>query len=158
MLKSAFLSFDLVEEFSLDLSRVHKSYLSLQNRLHPDRFFNNETEKKRAQKYSSHINWAYRVLKDPIRRAEILLESTPDNFPVEDLMEQMEKRENLESLSKEEDFKGFKKNIAQERLQAEKEMALFFKERKPENAKKRLIKIQYLIKLEQEASNKIKGT
>jgi molecular chaperone HscB len=156
-LTSAFLSFGLPETFFLDFSRVHKSYLVLQNRLHPDRFFNKETEKKRAQKYSSHINWAYNVLKDPLQRAEILLDLIPDNFPVEDLMEQMEKREHLERLSDKQDLRDFKKIISEERHQAEKDMALFFKEKELEGAKKRLIKIKYLMKIEQEASSKLGG-
>jgi len=154
-LTSAFLSFSLPEAFFLDFSKVQKSYLVLQNRLHPDRFFNNETEKNRAQKYSSHINWAYNVLKDPLQRAEILLDLIPDNFPVEDLMEQMEKREHLESLSDKQDLKDFKKIISEEMRQVEKDMTLFFKEKKLEEAKRCLIKIKYLMKIEQEAYRKL---
>ena len=90
--------------FDLDLSAVEKRYRELARVLHPDRYLGGSpAERRMALGTAVEVNEAWRLLRDPIRRAEALLrrhgvrieegkEPKPDP---EFLMEMMEQREAL---------------------------------------------------------------
>ena len=56
--------------YELDVGALERSYLSLQQRHHPDHA--TVGERRAAMERSGAINEAYRVLRDPVRRAEYL--------------------------------------------------------------------------------------
>lgn len=56
--------------YELDVAALERSYLSLQQQHHPDHA--TVGERRAAMERSGAINEAYRVLRDPVRRAEYL--------------------------------------------------------------------------------------
>lgn len=59
---------------NLSLDELQKRYYELSRQLHPDRFMQKpEAEQQRALDMSSALNDAYRMLKDPVKRAQYLL-------------------------------------------------------------------------------------
>ena len=76
--------------------------------MHPDRFANaSDAEKRVAMQWSAQVNEAYRVLKDPLKRAQYLCELAgyrTENQPNVGLdpaflMQQMQWRESLEEIT-----------------------------------------------------------
>lgn len=91
--------------FEIDAAEIDKRYRGLQQRLHPDRFTKRSPrERAIAESQAMSLNDAYETLKDPLKRAALLLEragrSSPigENRTIQDpalLMEAMEVREAL---------------------------------------------------------------
>jgi molecular chaperone HscB len=90
--------------YALDLVQLSERYRALQRTLHPDRFAAaGDQERRLSLQASTHVNEAYRVLKDPLERASYLLSlhkggRTDSNETIRDmafLAEQMEVRETL---------------------------------------------------------------
>ena len=103
--------FDLSESFSLDVDHLSAKYRDMQSEVHPDKFAASpEQEKMRAVQMTSYINEAYSTLKSPIKRAAYILslqgmdtESVNQNdLGMDLLMEQMQLRESLDELPKDE--------------------------------------------------------
>ncbi len=97
--------FDLAPAYAIDLEALERSYLALQALVHPDRHAQAEAADRRASlALATDVNEAYRVLKDPVRRAKHLLElrgvdvgfETNTQMPTDFLMQQLEMREDLE--------------------------------------------------------------
>lgn len=66
--------FGLRRTLSVDVTELQNRFYSLSRLLHPDRFTRrSEQEKRYSLEASSILNDAYRVLRDPIRRAEYVL-------------------------------------------------------------------------------------
>lgn len=66
--------FGLPRHLSIDLDQLQKQFYSLSRLLHPDRYTRrSEQEKHYSLQASSILNDAYRVLRDPIRRSEYVL-------------------------------------------------------------------------------------
>ena len=66
--------FDLPRSFALDEADLERRYKDMTKVLHPDRFARSDPQARRASlERSVQLNEAYRVLKDPVRRAEYLL-------------------------------------------------------------------------------------
>jgi molecular chaperone HscB len=85
--------FGLPRSFALDEKALQQKYLKLQREFHPDRA---APEQKLAMlQKSADINEAYRILKNPIERAEYLLGETKEKPSQTLLMEAMEQREEL---------------------------------------------------------------
>lgn len=64
----------LVASVSLDREVLEEKYFELARKWHPDRFVSaSESERSRAQRQAAQLNEAYRVLRDPLRRAEYLV-------------------------------------------------------------------------------------
>ncbi|MET0052175.1 MAG: Fe-S protein assembly co-chaperone HscB [Candidatus Thiodiazotropha sp.] len=105
--KNYFDLFGLPVGYIVDSTSLADRYRDLQRVVHPDRYANaTEQERRLSVQGASLINEAFETLKDPIARAAYLLslhgvemdslnESTQD---MEFLMQQMELREELESL------------------------------------------------------------
>lgn len=61
--------------FALDMNKLEAAYFSAQRQYHPDRFTNKAPEERaRAAEVSAMLNDAYRTLRNPLKRAEHLLE------------------------------------------------------------------------------------
>jgi molecular chaperone HscB len=71
---SYFSLFQLPQHLNLDVVTLEKQFYALSRRLHPDRFAGKPAfEQEAALVASSHLNDAYRTLKDPILRTQYLL-------------------------------------------------------------------------------------
>ena len=100
-----FVLFGLPAAFRMDGAVLDRAWRELQAQVHPDRYAHaGEAEKRLSMQWATHVNEAYRTLKEPLRRADYLLQkrgihalgerqtSLPANF----LMQQMEWREALQ--------------------------------------------------------------
>jgi molecular chaperone HscB len=99
-----FATLGLPRSYEVDLPAIEKTHRELSRALHPDRFVNaGASERRAALSKAVEVNEAWRVVRDPIRRAEALLElagaavgeeratATDPEF----LMEMLEQREAL---------------------------------------------------------------
>jgi molecular chaperone HscB len=108
--------------FDLDLNSVERRHRELSRALHPDRYSGRPaTERRRALSRAIEVNAAWRKLRDPIGRAEALLQrlgvvlaegEEPKATP-ELLMDMIDKRESLSEARRARDL------TAVERLAAE---------------------------------------
>lgn len=90
--------------FDLDLTVLEKTHRELSRALHPDKFSQTgASERRAALEKAANVNEAWRILRDPIRRAEALFKleglavgetNEPKASPTF-LMEMMEEREAL---------------------------------------------------------------
>jgi molecular chaperone HscB len=100
--------FGLPERFSLDQTQLEAAYRAVQAQVHPDRFADRaEAERRVAMQWATLANEAFHTLKNPVKRANYLLERR--GFVVEAnrntgmsqafLMQQMEWREAVETAA-----------------------------------------------------------
>jgi molecular chaperone HscB len=65
----------LPRQYAIDLAAAEASYKRLSRQLHPDRFATADPRARRASlAHTVRLNQAWRTLRDPVRRAEYLLE------------------------------------------------------------------------------------
>ena len=108
-----FATLGLPRSYDVDLPAVEKTHRELSRALHPDRFVNaGASERREALSRAVEVNEAWRVVRDPIRRAEALLqlagaavgeEKQPPTDP-EFLMEMLEQREALSEAKQAKDL------------------------------------------------------
>ena len=99
-----FTIFGLPRRYRLDEQELHKRFLNLTRDIHPDRFATSSPETiDLTMRLAAQINEAHEVLKDPVLRAEYLLQRAGGKRPSEDkgapggmLVEVMELREQIE--------------------------------------------------------------
>ncbi len=119
--------FGLEAQYDIDLGILNDNYRNLQKEFHPDRFANSsDNERKKALLESSKLNDAFNILKDPVRRAEALIEilssqmvdkDRASNHDLDFLMKQMSYREQLETIEQNQDsceLFEFQDSIAEE--------------------------------------------
>lgn len=72
------------EKFLLDEMELKKRFRNIQANVHPDKFsLRSNREQELADQHSSFLNNAYKILKDPLSRAEYLLKITEKgNFKI----------------------------------------------------------------------------
>tara|TARA_R110000744_G_scaffold196612_1_gene315925 strand:- start:3977 stop:4504 length:528 start_codon:yes stop_codon:yes gene_type:complete len=114
--------FGLESQFTLDLANLSTIYQTLQKKVHPDRFAHASSQDQMlAVKKSTLINDAYQTLKNPLKRAQYLLELRGVNMPSEQtsfgdvgfLMRQMELREMLDDVKQADDVDAAVFDVAQ---------------------------------------------
>lgn len=97
-----FTLFGLTPAFRIDSLSLDKRFRELQSRVHPDRFAHaGESERRVSLQWATRVNEAYQTLKNPLARAQYLLDLAGQGLdkennaamPPEFLMEQMEWRE-----------------------------------------------------------------
>jgi molecular chaperone HscB len=67
--------FGLPRHYKVDLNELEQKWKIISAQVHPDRFASaSSSEKRVAVEWSTRVNEAYRVLKDPVKRAEYLCE------------------------------------------------------------------------------------
>jgi len=105
-MQSHFELFGLPPAFSLEKDLLEKAYHDIQSRVHPDRFAHaGDAERRASLQWTTRVNEAFQILKNPVARAKHLLElhgvdvafETNTAMPPEFLMQQMELREALEA-------------------------------------------------------------
>ena len=99
--------FSLVPGWEVDIEQLDIRFRKLQQEFHPDRYASkSEVEKRRAVQIAATINQAYETLKDPLARAQYLLDlqgydSSQESHVTSDgqfLMDQMLLREALSEV------------------------------------------------------------
>jgi molecular chaperone HscB len=103
----------LAPALDLDLTALEQRYRDLQRALHPDKFVHaSSSERRESLSRAVSVNEAYRLLKDELKRAELLFarltgKKADDGQATADpelLMEVMELRENLARARKHRDL------------------------------------------------------
>jgi molecular chaperone HscB len=99
-----FATLGLARSFDVDLTAVERTHRELSRALHPDKYVSaTASERRAALSKAVEVNEAWRVVRDPIRRAEALLklggvavgeDKEPAAAP-EFLMDMLEQREEL---------------------------------------------------------------
>lgn len=70
-----FATLGIARSFEVDLTVVEKTHRDLSRALHPDRYLGaTATERRAALGKAVEVNEAWRIVRDPVRRAEALLE------------------------------------------------------------------------------------
>ena len=98
--------FDLPVSFDVDPDMLAVRYRTLQQHVHPDKYVTSSAQERRLSiQHAAHINDAFEALKNPLKRAQYLLElkgmlanESGAGLDHGFLMEQMELRETLEAI------------------------------------------------------------
>lgn len=107
--------FGLSMSFELDAAELDAQWKARAAQVHPDRYVNASAPEKRvAMQWSTQLNEAYRVLRDPLRRAKYLCELAGQDvsesanrvLDMGFLGQQMQWRETLEDLEANSDVDG----------------------------------------------------
>jgi molecular chaperone HscB len=117
-----FATLGLERSYKLDLRAVEKTHRELSRTLHPDRYVSSgASERREALEKAVQVNEAWRVVRDPIRRAEALF--TLAGIQVGDthepkpaaalLMDMMEQREALAEARGKRDGAAVQKLVAE---------------------------------------------
>lgn len=113
--------------FSVDLSAVERTHRELSRTLHPDKFVGASASERRASLSKAvEVNEAWRIVRDPIRRAEALLslagiavgERNEPNAAPDFLMEVMDQREALAEARAKNDASAIKKLASEVEVRA----------------------------------------
>src|SRR5205085_12048440 len=104
-MQSHFDLFGLQPAFAVDEARLERAYREIQSQVHPDRFAHaGDAERRASLQWTTRVNEAFQILKNPVTRAKHLLElqgvdvafETNTQMPTEFLIEQLELREELD--------------------------------------------------------------
>ncbi|MBL8697673.1 MAG: Fe-S protein assembly co-chaperone HscB [Alphaproteobacteria bacterium] len=145
--------------FVVDVRELDRRYFALQRQLHPDRFATRSPrERAISQSQAVSLNEAYEVLKAPLARAEYLLRlaglATADENTIRDpelLMEQMERRETLDSATRPAEVETCIGAAVADVMAAESDIASAFARGDAPAAAKGTLRLRYLQKLVDEA-------
>jgi molecular chaperone HscB len=162
-LQSHFDLFGLPAAFGLDREALEKAYLEIQSRVHPDRFAHAcDAERRASMQWTTRVNEAYRILKDPVQRAKHLLElqgidvgfETNTQMPTDFLLRQLELREELESAVHKKDpalLDALRSALANEKLLLEGQLAEALDRKKDlEESTGQVRKLMFLHRLDEE--------
>jgi len=115
--------FGFSAQFALDVNQLAEFYQTLQKKVHPDKFAHASNQDQMiAVKKSTLINDAYQTLKNPLMRAQYLLELRESEQPNEQasfsdnsfLMRQMELHEMLDDVKHSNDIETAIFELSQE--------------------------------------------
>jgi len=151
---------DLEPRFDTNENILYERFKKMQHVIHPDRFGNSdEKEQEIALKYSSQVNEAYNVLKDPLKRAIYLLEQNgitalseggevPFDEEVMEFMERMmEERSIVFESSDLAEVKALNESVSRETTGLESSLHDAFSANDLDAATKLTLKLRYLRKL-----------
>lgn len=163
--KNYFAIFKLPVTFNIDLNVVAGTFRELQKAVHPDRFAHgSDQERLLAVQKTSQINQAFQALKDPVSRAQYMLQlqgmetnaETDTTMDTGFLMEQMEIREAIAEVRGQSDpFTELDKlsNTLREKLaQLSEQFALEFDKKNFEQAREVVRKMQFVTKAQADIS------
>ena len=151
-----FKTFSLEKKYEIDLEKLEKRYLELQQLLHPDKFINcSDNEKSFSNSHSSNINNAYEHLKDSVKRIKILLQL--EGYIIEDgnksfkdvsmLEEIMELQNESMSVENERESQKIQLLLKSKIDEEKKKVGNNFLKKKFEDVHKSYIKLSYLEKI-----------
>ncbi|MDP8034024.1 Fe-S protein assembly co-chaperone HscB [Pasteurella atlantica] len=152
--------FDLAVKFEIDNAKLSANYLALQKALHPDNFATGTAQEQRqAMQKSAQLNDALQTLKDPILRAEAIIEiatgkaeniEQKSNNDIEFLMQQMQWRETLEQIEiakNEENLTAFTAEIEQQNKEILNQLTETLANEQWQHAKALCDKLRFIKKL-----------
>lgn len=151
--------FNLPVSFEIDTQYLAQHYRDLQRAVHPDKFADApERERLLALQQAAHINAAYQTLKQPLSRAQYLLQlfDNKDNYEYESqvdsefLMEQIELRETLSEIGQLEVLTKFLTEIEHKIQRLITTLTLHFQQANYTIARDTVKKLQFLDKLHRE--------
>src|SRR5688500_9905594 len=152
--------FGLPPKFSIEGEALERSYREIQSRVHPDRVAHaGDAERRASLQWTTRVNEAFQILKNPVGRARHLLElngvdvafETNTAMPPEFLMQQMELREALEEAKDASSLDVLRENLVKEKRVMEKAIAEAIDANKDYAAAAGLVrKLQFLDKLDAE--------
>ena len=153
-----FAMFGLQPSFELDTQALAATYRELAKDMHPDRFTNaSAAQQRQAVEQAAQLNDAFQTLKLPTQRALYLLRQQadlPEETTIEDgefLFQQMEWREQLETLQEQADIDALAPFV-RELKQARNEIDTAFSSclndpQQRENAERLARRMQFLDKM-----------
>jgi molecular chaperone HscB len=152
--------FGLAPAFALETDALERSYREIQSRVHPDRFAHaGDAERRASLQWTTRVNEAFQILKDPVTRAKHLLElhgvdvafETNTTMPPEFLMQQMELRETLEEAKDAAALDALRADLKKNRQALESQIGEAIDRKKDYAAAAGLVrKLQFLDKLDSE--------
>ncbi|MDH3947846.1 MAG: Fe-S protein assembly co-chaperone HscB [Gammaproteobacteria bacterium] len=159
--------FGLPVAFDIDAQQLAERYRELQRTLHPDRYANaSDRERRLSVQHAAQVNEAFQTLKSSLRRARYLLQLKGVEFDDEKethldpafLMEQIELREALADVRAAADplvgLNSIMADIKTRQKAMEGQLQMLFaddSEDKRLEAKQLVQKMQFLVRLQQEA-------
>ncbi|KAJ1644146.1 molecular chaperone [Coemansia asiatica] len=143
--------------FEVDIGELRRNFLKLQQTVHPDSYSQREQiEHKLAESQSSWINHAYATLKDPLLRAQYLLELCGNEISEKDkitdpglLMEIMETREEIDMATTEQQMAAIKQSNDEKTAAVLKDLKAAFDVGNIDRAKQLTNHLQYLRRVAQ---------
>jgi len=139
---------------------LEKAYREIQSQVHPDRFAHaGDAERRASLQWTTRVNEAFQVLKNPVKRASHLLElhgvdvafETNTAMPPEFLMQQMELRERLEEAKEARALDALRDEMREIKISLEKQIAGKIDVAKDYKAAADLVrKLQFLHRLDEE--------
>jgi molecular chaperone HscB len=152
--------FGLTASFSIDGETLERSYRDIQSKVHPDRFAHaGEAERRASLQWTTRVNEAFQVLRNPVTRAKHLLElhgvdvafETNTAMPPEFLMQQMELRETLEEAKDAAALDALRKDLRKEKSGIEQQIGdLIDRKQDYAGAAGLVRKLQFLDRLDEE--------
>ncbi|WP_135078650.1 Fe-S protein assembly co-chaperone HscB [Terasakiella sp. SH-1] len=149
----------LHKDYGIDVDGLERTYFELQRHLHPDRFANKTAQEKNlSQQQAVSLNEAFEVLKDPLKRADYLLQvlgtdGISHDHTVNDpilLMEAMETREALMEATDVAVVNKLSDRARRDVRECVKAIAAAFETTKLDEARKLALRLKYLTKLLEE--------
>jgi molecular chaperone HscB len=158
--QSHFDLFGLAPTFSIEGEALERSYREIQSKVHPDRFAHaGDAERRASLQWTTRVNEAFQVLKNPVKRAKHLLElhgvdvafETNTAMPPEFLMRQMELRETLEEAKDAAALDALRKDLRKKKAGIERQIGeLIDREHDYAGAAGLVRKLQFLDRLDEE--------
>ena len=157
---SPFERFGLSQRFDVDTDALEARFFDLQRRLHPDRFaLSGARSLALSQQQAAALNDAYEALRDPVRRAGVLLGLAGREVPGTDthtihdpelLMEAMEMREALQEADSTPALMPLIDQTRKHARSCEQDLAAAFEDKNYEAAARLMLRLRYLLKLNEE--------
>ncbi|ORY92870.1 hypothetical protein BCR35DRAFT_298453 [Leucosporidium creatinivorum] len=154
---TSFSLFNLPQSYALNNSDLKRTFLQLQQKVHPDRFGGQGEQENWAKSWSGRVNEAYKVLGEGRSRGEYLLSLSDVHIgeadPVTDpelLMSIMETREALEEAETESQVQAIRDENRETMQETFSLLSSTFAAAEPdlEQAKNLLIRLKYLENVE----------
>jgi molecular chaperone HscB len=152
--------FGLVPAFAVEGEALERSYREIQSKVHPDRFAHaGDAERRASLQWTTRVNEAFQILKNPVTRARHLLElhgvdvafETNTAMPPEFLVQQMELRESLEQAKSPASLDEMRKRLRQDKAQLQNQIGEAIDSKKDYSAAAGLVrKLQFLDRLDEE--------
>ena len=160
LMHSHFELFGLAPAFSIEGEALERSYREIQSKVHPDRFAHaGDAERRASLQWTTRVNEAFQILKNPVKRAKHLLElhgvdvafETNTAMPPEFLMQQMELRETLEEAKDAASLDALRKNLRTEKSGIVQQIAEAIDQKRDYAGAAGLVrKLQFLDRLDEE--------
>ncbi|MDR2710967.1 MAG: Fe-S protein assembly co-chaperone HscB [Burkholderiales bacterium] len=166
-----FTLFNLPRRYALDETALGESWRALLSRVHPDTAaLADAAVKRQSVEDAAYLNEAYRVLKDPVRRGEYLLQcydeastGSHETLPVEFLSEQLDMREAAEEawqMGDRDRLESLHASLTAAQQQQQKVLAALFVDEAPSmemlaSARQHVLMLQFITRFADDLDEKL---